>query len=240
MHMIKHQRMVCCSWRRLCPLAASLNVHIVLISRALLPCLESVHAAWLLYCKDSSSLDSVHLNRQMASAIPAQLFNSWLVSCNACRLTACHLQAARYQIMIMFLIAATTCIAVVGSVYLAVLNILDRQHRLCSEKILPRAATGSGVEHWIQGQTVRVSVYTLQAKQDFILAWGVAFSIKSGDKQFRLRMAKRHQDCTKNAQGFMTVTATPSCCILRDRQPNVCQVHACMFWLHWYSCVTIG
>ncbi|KAL0038243.1 hypothetical protein WJX79_009937 [Trebouxia sp. C0005] len=64
-------------------------------------------------------------------------------------------QAARYQIMIMFLIAATTCIAVVGSVYLAVLNILDRQHRLCSEKILPRAAAGSGVEHWIQGQTVR-------------------------------------------------------------------------------------
>ena len=68
----------------------------------------------------------------------------------------CCLQAARYQIMIMFLIAATTCIAVVGSVYLAVLNILDRQHRLCSEKILPRAAAGSGVEHWIQGQTVKV------------------------------------------------------------------------------------
>lgn len=64
-------------------------------------------------------------------------------------------QAARYQIMIMFLIAATTCLAVVGSVYLAVLNIMDRQHRLCSEKILSRAAAGSGVEHWIQGQTVK-------------------------------------------------------------------------------------
>ncbi len=68
-------------------------------------------------------------------------------------------QAARYQIMIMFLIAATTCIAVVGSVYLAVLNIMDRQHRLCSEKILPRSAHGSGVEHWIQAQTVKVDLY---------------------------------------------------------------------------------
>ena len=65
-------------------------------------------------------------------------------------------QAARYQIMIMFLIAATTCIAVVGAVYLAVLNIMDRQHRLCSEKILPKASTGSGVEHWIKGQTIKV------------------------------------------------------------------------------------
>ena len=65
--------------------------------------------------------------------------------------------------MIMFLIAATTCIAVVGSVYLAVLNILDRQHRLCSEKILPRAAAGSGVEHWIQGQTVKVPFVCPQA-----------------------------------------------------------------------------
>ena len=129
-------------------------------AHALLPCSESVHAPWLLSCQDSS-LASMPLKHQTASAIPAQLFNSWLVSCNACRLTACHLQAARYQIMIMFLIAATTCIAVVGSVYLAVLNILDRQHRLCSEKILPRAAAGSGVEQWIQGQTVRVSVYTL-------------------------------------------------------------------------------
>ncbi|KAL3137213.1 hypothetical protein ABBQ32_006765 [Trebouxia sp. C0010 RCD-2024] len=64
-------------------------------------------------------------------------------------------QAARYQIMIMFLIAATTCIAVVGTVYLAVLSIMDRQHRLCSEKILPKAAATSGVEHWIQGQTIK-------------------------------------------------------------------------------------
>ena len=66
------------------------------------------------------------------------------------------LQAARYQIMIMFLIAATTCVAVVGSVYLAVLSIMDRQHRLCSEKILPKAAAASGVEHWLQGQAVKV------------------------------------------------------------------------------------
>lgn len=58
--------------------------------------------------------------------------------------------------MIMFLIAATTCIAVVGTVYLAVLSIMDRQHRLCTEKILPKAAATSGVEHWIQGQTIKV------------------------------------------------------------------------------------
>lgn len=196
---------------------------------------------WLLYCKDDSSLNSVRLICQMASAIPAQLFNSWLVSCNACGLTACHLQAARYQIMIMFLIAATTCIAVVGSVYLAVLNILDRQHRLCSEKILPRAAAGSGVEHWIQGQTVRVSVHTLQAKQDFILAWGCGIQHQVWRQTTQIGIAwQKPAGHTKNAQGFMTLTATASCCSLRHRQPMVCPVHACMFWLHWNSCVTIG
>lgn len=152
-----------------------------------------------------------------------------LCHATACCLTASHLQAARYQIMIMFLIAATTCIAVVGSVYLAVLNILDRQHRLCSEKILPRAAAGSGVEHWIQGQTVRVSAYKLQAKQDFKLAWAVAFSIKSRDKQARLRMPKWHQG--------LTVIGTASCCIFRDRQPSICPMHACMFCVHWLSCL---
>ena len=73
--------------------------------------------------------------------------------------------------MIMFLIAATTCVAVVGSVYLAVLSIMDRQHRLCGEKILPKAAAASGVEHWIQGQAIKVCspvllphAVTLQAK----------------------------------------------------------------------------
>ena len=79
----------------------------------------------------------------------------------SCMTVVFLLQAARYQIMIMFLIAATTCIAVAGSVYLAVLNIMDRQHRLCSEKILPKASAGSGVEHWVQGQTIRVSAKLL-------------------------------------------------------------------------------
>ena len=160
-----------------------------------------MHAPPLLYCKDAPSIDSMRLSCQMASAIPAQLCNSWLVSCNACRLTACRLQAARYQIMIMFLIAATTCIAVVGSVYLAVLNILDRQHRLCSEKILPRAAAGSGVEHWIQGQTVRVSVYTLQAKQHFKPAWGCGIQHQVWRQTIQIahgKMAPRlHQECTR-------------------------------------------
>ncbi len=152
------------------------------------------------------------------------------MSCSACHLTACCLQAARYQMMIMFLIAATTCIAVVGSVYLAVLNILDRQHRLCSEKILPRAAAGSGVEHWIQGQTVRVSVYTLQAKQHFKLAWGCGIQ----HQVWRQRIQIAHGKMAPNLhQGFMTATA--SCCILRHRQPNVCPVHACMFCLHWLN-----
>lgn len=58
--------------------------------------------------------------------------------------------------MIMFLITVTTCVGVVGSVYLAVLSIMDRQHRLCSEKILPRSA-GTGVEQWLKGQGLKVS-----------------------------------------------------------------------------------
>lgn len=69
------------------------------------------------------------------------------------------MQAARYQIMIMFLITATTCVGVVGSVYLAVLNIMNSQHRLCSEKILPRSA-GTGVEHWLKAQALKVACGT--------------------------------------------------------------------------------
>lgn len=77
------------------------------------------------------------------------------------------LQAARYQIMIMFLITVTTCVGVVGSVYLAVLSIMDRQHRLCSEKILPRSA-GTGVEQWVKGQALKVSPLCCSEQQRFL------------------------------------------------------------------------
>lgn len=69
--------------------------------------------------------------------------------------------------MIMFLITATTCVGVVGSVYLAVLNIMNTQHRLCSEKILPRSA-GTGVEHWVKAQALKVDCWITPSAA---LAW---------------------------------------------------------------------
>lgn len=123
-------------------------------------------------------------------------------------------QAARYQIMIMFLIAATTCIAVVGSVYLAVLNILDRQHRLCSEKILPRAAAGSGVEQWIQGQTVRGFKFVSKGVRRVIgrirVSYGqrerlsTAFGGTGLARRFNQNRSNRHQGDEYDELGFVT------------------------------------
>jgi hypothetical protein len=47
------------------------------------------------------------------------------------------LQAARYQIMIMFLIGGTSAVATTATIYLAVMRLLDGSHRLLASHLQP-------------------------------------------------------------------------------------------------------
>ena len=74
------------------------------------------------------------------------------------------MQAARYQIVLVFLISVVTCLGAAGSVHLAVLVLLDqKQQRLCSERIVPRTGRGTGVAQWVSAQTVWVRLAGGQA-----------------------------------------------------------------------------
>ena len=52
-------------------------------------------------------------------------------------------QAARYQIVIMFLLAATTALSAVGMVFAAVLSVVDSEDRLRPERLHPAASSGA-------------------------------------------------------------------------------------------------
>ena len=68
----------------------------------------------------------------------------------------CHMQAARYQMVIMFMITASASLGTVAAVLGAVLTAVDLQHRLRSERLLPRATPHKGVAHWVQAQVLKV------------------------------------------------------------------------------------
>ncbi|KXZ55582.1 hypothetical protein GPECTOR_2g1131 [Gonium pectorale] len=53
-------------------------------------------------------------------------------------------QAARYQMVIMFVIGAATCLASVISVYLAVLHLMDATHTFRPDRLLRRQQAGAG------------------------------------------------------------------------------------------------
>lgn len=57
--------------------------------------------------------------------------------------------AARYQIIIMFLIAATTAVASVAAIHAAVYTVMDGCHRLRSDRLSPRASTTKGAVSWV-------------------------------------------------------------------------------------------
>ena len=58
--------------------------------------------------------------------------------------------------MIMFMIVATAALSVSGAVYAAVLTCLDAQHRLRSERLIPRAGNTKGVAPWVTAQCLKV------------------------------------------------------------------------------------
>lgn len=64
-------------------------------------------------------------------------------------------QAARYQMVIMFMITGTASMGTVATVLGAVLTAVDRQHRLRSERLIPRANRQKGVAHWVQAQVIK-------------------------------------------------------------------------------------
>ena len=60
--------------------------------------------------------------------------------------------AARYQIMIYFLVAMSSSASAIATVYAAVLTVCDSKHRLRAEKLKARASRTSGAVTWIVEQ----------------------------------------------------------------------------------------
>ena len=69
----------------------------------------------------------------------------------------CALQAARYQVVVMLLVAACSGIGSTAAVLLAVNSIVDQQHRVRRERLVPRAPGSAGVANWIQAQVAKVT-----------------------------------------------------------------------------------
>lgn len=61
--------------------------------------------------------------------------------------------------MIMFMIVATAALSVSGAVYAAVLTCMDAQHRLRSERLIPRAGNVKGVAAWVTAQCLKVRTW---------------------------------------------------------------------------------
>lgn len=57
--------------------------------------------------------------------------------------------AARYQIIIMFLIGTATGLSSVATIFLATHSLLDRKHRLRSERLQPRESSAKGAVAWL-------------------------------------------------------------------------------------------
>lgn len=61
--------------------------------------------------------------------------------------------------VIMFMITGTASMGTVATVLGAVLTAVDRQHRLRSERLIPRANRQKGVAHWVQAQVIKVQPF---------------------------------------------------------------------------------
>lgn len=83
--------------------------------------------------------------------------------------------AARYQIMIFYLVTTSTGLSAVATIYAAVLTVCDEGHRLRADKLHPRAG-GRGVGAWIAGQLAET--------------WG-AVQVKSTRAAARVRASMR-------------------------------------------------
>ncbi|GBF92795.1 ABC transporter permease [Raphidocelis subcapitata] len=64
-------------------------------------------------------------------------------------------EAARYQMVIMFLLGAAATLGAVASIYAAVLHLVDSCHRLRGDRLMPKA-NGSGMLAWL-GSNLRAA-----------------------------------------------------------------------------------
>ena len=71
------------------------------------------------------------------------------------------LQAARYQVVVILLAAACSGIGSTATILLAVNSIVDQQHRVRRERLVPRAPGSAGVANWIQAQVAKVPMHRL-------------------------------------------------------------------------------
>ena len=76
----------------------------------------------------------------------------------------CISQAARYQVIVIVLVAACSGVGSTAAVLLAVNSIVDQQHRIRCERLVPRAPGSAGVANWIQAQIVKVSSPSVKAQ----------------------------------------------------------------------------
>lgn len=60
--------------------------------------------------------------------------------------------------VIMFMISACASLGTVVTVMGAVLTVVDRQHRLRSERLLARSSKHKGVAGWLQAQVLKVGI----------------------------------------------------------------------------------
>lgn len=60
--------------------------------------------------------------------------------------------AARYQIIIMFLIAAATGISAIAAIFAAVVSVLDECHRLRADRLVPSGGATKGAVAWLGAQ----------------------------------------------------------------------------------------
>ena len=61
----------------------------------------------------------------------------------------------------MLLVAACSGIGSTAAVLLAVNSIVDQQHRVRRERLVPRAPGSAGVANWIQAQVAKVLTHAL-------------------------------------------------------------------------------
>ncbi|KAK9818197.1 hypothetical protein WJX72_008661 [[Myrmecia] bisecta] len=64
-------------------------------------------------------------------------------------------QAARYQMVIIFLITASGALSSVAAIFAALLSTVDRSHRVRTERLIPRRDRTAGVAAWLQAQAIK-------------------------------------------------------------------------------------
>ena len=65
-------------------------------------------------------------------------------------------QAARYQLSLMFMVAAVSAAAAVTAVHLAVRALVDSEHRLRAERLLARGEHEAGVAGFVHAEVAQV------------------------------------------------------------------------------------